>query len=372
MKIENIPVVELHFTSGYKYYDHKFTIIKGEELIYEYLKVNNIKQANNYTDLTFDTISSKYKLRGGAFEKIFKSLKTLELNNYKEGMRGLDGYEVGVSIKDVNGEFHKLNSWSPGRMDDSLVYKILDPFFKEIYTIVTEEDTSDKIENIQGNFSYGINYRKLSSNRFHITPFCVTVPNRNEVKYLKEYLEEKTRKDTILFRFGCMASSKELSYFSKLNERKNIFYYGAYNPNKQVEERYRNFKWFKTKDELLLSFKYPDTLDNDFKSFLKVFSKDSIFQISRVSFPMKTKVLSSNLDEEVEEIITKDSYPIQEFLIDQIRTNQEYDNYSQEIKVEKDNATIFCQGIDNGILVEFEFKKIEGKWYLVTWSDLST
>ncbi len=115
-----------------------------------------------------------------------------------------------------------------------------------------------------------------------------------------------------------------------------------------------------------------ESVDLDFNVFFEHFNKDSVFQISRVQFPILVKVLNDENFEIVEKQILSKSYKIVDLSFDENSEARKYNEYSQETIIKKNSAKILIRGIDNGIHCDFEFKKINGIWKLITWSDLST
>ncbi|WP_192821102.1 DUF4348 domain-containing protein [Rufibacter sp. LB8] len=113
----------------------------------------------------------------------------------------------------------------------------------------------------------------------------------------------------------------------------------------------------------------PSNVDDKFETFLKYFNEDSIFQVSRIDFPIKVKFADSSKDYEMsEEIIPKQEFLKLDFTYDSIKSIE----YEQIIEVKGDKATIGLRGIENGIMADFYFKKKNGKWMLETWEDAST
>ncbi|MDB5118851.1 MAG: hypothetical protein JWN56_69 [Sphingobacteriales bacterium] len=112
----------------------------------------------------------------------------------------------------------------------------------------------------------------------------------------------------------------------------------------------------------------PADLDSKFETFIKYFSKDSVFQVSRIDFPLKVK----NVDEENEQeiIIKKSQFHKQDF-DDKTTETREFDKYKQEIKVNRNKAIVEIRGIDNGIYIDVYFEKKNNKWKLLTWVDSS-
>ena len=109
----------------------------------------------------------------------------------------------------------------------------------------------------------------------------------------------------------------------------------------------------------------PHNVDLDFKNFISYFNKSSEFQLSRVKFPLKAEVLDSDY-EKIEILIVKKYYQVNDFNLEQ---NLEY---NLEIIEKKDKAFIEIRGIDNGIMIDYVFEKIKGKWLLTEITDLST
>lgn len=114
------------------------------------------------------------------------------------------------------------------------------------------------------------------------------------------------------------------------------------------------------------------SIDDDFKSFLEVFSKDSVFQVSRVTFPL---VLDEWIDPEtgtVKKLMDKKAYEILDFRYPKDALTREYDRYAQTVKFKDNKAVVEIRGVDNGIYADYIFEKIKGKWMLVACKELST
>jgi hypothetical protein len=118
--------------------------------------------------------------------------------------------------------------------------------------------------------------------------------------------------------------------------------------------------------------KIPENVDNDFKVFIDYFSKDSIFQVSRVNFPLKVmEVDENNTLESIEKTISKTEYTKLDFEYPKDALTREYDKYTQKIKTNENKAVIEIRGYDNGICTDFFFEKLNGKWFLKSWNDTS-
>ncbi|QXP57758.1 DUF4348 domain-containing protein [Cellulophaga sp. HaHa_2_95] len=115
----------------------------------------------------------------------------------------------------------------------------------------------------------------------------------------------------------------------------------------------------------------PENVDLEFEVFLKYFNQDSVFQISRVRFPVKSKELDSDYYV-IDKIVKKDDYKIIDLTIDPNSETKQYNKYRQQTILKDFEAKIEIRGIDNGIHQYYEFEKIEGKWNLTTWGYLST
>lgn len=120
--------------------------------------------------------------------------------------------------------------------------------------------------------------------------------------------------------------------------------------------------------------------DENFEAFLKDFSRDSLFQISRVKFPLKVKEIDLESMEEINEnksgfkerTILKSEYTKLDFTYPNDALTRELDRYSQKNILKNNLMTVEIRGIDNGIYSDFYFEKINGKWFLKSWKEQST
>ena len=115
----------------------------------------------------------------------------------------------------------------------------------------------------------------------------------------------------------------------------------------------------------------PKNVDSDFKIFLNFFNKDSIFQISRVEFPIKIKDFNEEFELR-ERTVNKDEYYLKKFDFNEINKTEIFNEYKQTITLNDNTALIEINGIENGIACEFYFKKINDIWKLVSWINQST
>lgn len=112
----------------------------------------------------------------------------------------------------------------------------------------------------------------------------------------------------------------------------------------------------------------PKNVDNNFNLFLKHFSEDSAFQISRIHFPLKIKQLNHESGAFEDKIILFSNYDQKSFL----PFNSKNQDYTQETIFGKEKTIILIQGIETGLVIDYEFHKIKGEWKLITWTDQST
>jgi len=104
--------------------------------------------------------------------------------------------------------------------------------------------------------------------------------------------------------------------------------------------------------------------DESFNSFLKKFTSDKNFHLSRINFPLTVKLNNDDF-ELIDYIIIKSEYiPIQ--------LNDKGSGYQHQNNPKKNTYIIKRRGIDNGIFVDYIFTKRKGLWYLKTWIDEST
>jgi hypothetical protein len=106
----------------------------------------------------------------------------------------------------------------------------------------------------------------------------------------------------------------------------------------------------------------------DFNDFVYKFIFDSLFQLDRIKFPLKS--IQSHVDEVDSSAVEKSDWKINRlFGLEQYKA-QIYDNFDRELR--DTDERLFCwEGIENGINVEYKFKRIGGLWYLIEYNDFS-
>lgn len=116
----------------------------------------------------------------------------------------------------------------------------------------------------------------------------------------------------------------------------------------------------------------PKDIDENFNTFLEVFSKDSLFQISRVKYPLIQKEWIDPEKGTVEKLIPKNTYEILDFTYPKDALTREFDRYTQKGKTNKNKTVIEIRGVDNGIYSDYFFEKLNGKWMLISCREQST
>jgi hypothetical protein len=106
----------------------------------------------------------------------------------------------------------------------------------------------------------------------------------------------------------------------------------------------------------------------DFDHFIFKFISDSLYQVDRVKFPLKSQQWDAN-EVDSTRIVKEEWKTIRLFWGDQYRP-QIYDNFKREMR--DTDERLFCwEGIENGINVEYRFSRINGLWYLTEFNDFS-
>jgi hypothetical protein len=112
-------------------------------------------------------------------------------------------------------------------------------------------------------------------------------------------------------------------------------------------------------------------VDEIFEKFIEKFSADSLFQVSRVNFPLPIVELDNDYNP-INKRINKTDYSMMDLRYNDSLAKRQYDKYTQKIKAEGNKRTIEIRGIDNGIVIDVYFEKRNGKWVLIGWNDSST
>lgn len=108
--------------------------------------------------------------------------------------------------------------------------------------------------------------------------------------------------------------------------------------------------------------------NEDFNVFLDRFIADSLFQLDRIKFPLKSQQWDS--DEVDSTRIGKGNWKTVRLFWGEEYRPQIYDNFKREMR--DTDERLFCwEGIENGINVEYRFNRINGQWYLTEFNDFS-
>lgn len=116
--------------------------------------------------------------------------------------------------------------------------------------------------------------------------------------------------------------------------------------------------------------KSKESIDDNFSDFIKKFSIDSTFQLSRITFPLKIQWRS--IDQDTLFYYDRSEHEMMDFRKEKSTTL--FNRWKQTILIDQNNtsATIEIRGIDNGIMIDYVFEKIHRMWMLVEVIDSST
>ena len=94
----------------------------------------------------------------------------------------------------------------------------------------------------------------------------------------------------------------------------------------------------------------PKDVDEDFNTFLEVFSKDSLFQMSRVKYPLMQKEwIDPEKGTEVK-LIAKEDYEILDFRYPKDALTREFDRYTQKIRTNKKKQVLKLEVLIMGFI----------------------
>ena len=126
------------------------------------------------------------------------------------------------------------------------------------------------------------------------------------------------------------------------------------------------------KEETVKIVKEEMSVESFDKFFLR-FGSDSIFQFSRIQFPLSKEVFDLYDDKVAKEEVSSGQWRFVNFSKDVNAFKKEIDAFKIIIEEKEPGLVQYKRiGIDNGILMEYLFKLKKGKWYLVRLSDMST
>lgn len=110
-------------------------------------------------------------------------------------------------------------------------------------------------------------------------------------------------------------------------------------------------------------------IKENFDDFIYKFINDSLYQLDRIKFPLKSLV-QTDIDNVDTTEIEKGNWKIDRlFRLDNYKA-QIYDNFDRELR--DTDKRLFCwEGVENGIYVEYKFQRLNGRWYLIEYNDFS-
>lgn len=108
-----------------------------------------------------------------------------------------------------------------------------------------------------------------------------------------------------------------------------------------------------------------------FEKFYQQFSSDSAFQINNIDFPVEYLTYDPSGDSIITEYLDRSEWQFVDLTYDSSSLTRRYDKYRQEISVWTDSAVVGFKGVDNGIFVEYNYKRYNQTWSLISWSDFS-
>lgn len=116
---------------------------------------------------------------------------------------------------------------------------------------------------------------------------------------------------------------------------------------------------------LLMSFTHPVfSQSEEFFGFLKRFATDSLFQYSRIHFPLEIITWNLENDEEVNINIKEDDYSYHPILNYNSECSDGFFFVSPDMPVDVNRMTMEIKGISDES-EKYWFHLIEGKWYLI-------
>lgn len=109
-----------------------------------------------------------------------------------------------------------------------------------------------------------------------------------------------------------------------------------------------------------------------FEVFFDRFGKDSVFQKSRVKFPLKWSYFGDDYEKLIVKYVDIKEFFYIDFSEDKNAMERESGKYEVVIEKNNDEINYLLKGYDNGLYMTYAFKLIEECWYLVEIIDEST
>jgi len=116
-----------------------------------------------------------------------------------------------------------------------------------------------------------------------------------------------------------------------------------------------------------------DSCNETFDEFFERFSRDSLYQKSRVKYPLKWTYYESLENSKLTiEMRNHASYRFFSFIKDAEASKKIYGAF-EVIKLKQRDTIIYQRkGLDNGLLINFKFKLVDDCWFMVEILDEST
>ncbi|MGC3945568.1 MAG: DUF4348 domain-containing protein [Chryseolinea sp.] len=110
---------------------------------------------------------------------------------------------------------------------------------------------------------------------------------------------------------------------------------------------------------------------SDFKDFFERFSTDSVFQLSRIQFPLEVKLWIEEEKPLEKQLWNRGDWKYSSFYYEGEYASRSIDAYTQKVKSYGDTVKLEIRGVDNGIYTDYNFVKVDGDWILVSIRDFT-
>jgi len=114
----------------------------------------------------------------------------------------------------------------------------------------------------------------------------------------------------------------------------------------------------------------PPSNIEDFNTFIYKFCSDTSFQKDRIKFPIEASFFIDFDQDPLDTTVLKNDWKHNYLIMKEEYVIQTYDNFESELR-NTDERLISYEGVENGILVNYYFKKIDNLWYLIRFEDYS-
>lgn len=112
--------------------------------------------------------------------------------------------------------------------------------------------------------------------------------------------------------------------------------------------------------------------EQDFLTFLEQFGSDSLFQSKHIKYPLPYYYYSDDSDELISKSIDRRDWKFIDFSDDGLGRNLSENAFDVDIeKRDSMNVTYSLRGIDNGIMISYDFTVLDGQWTLIKMTNAS-